>query len=253
MHSPITFSEVNSQLSESLQDTSHPLSFCYVFLLIELYLYRKLLNKNSNCLYTLSPLVHFYTIVYLSSKIEAWKQTAAISRITFENLKALLPFSPQTTNDFIRPALEAIDYAFRRKALFDSNGKLHHYFRDPLYVRRFGRNLRKYIKGELKVGNTYIHRSHKELANALGISRAALTDIINKKNKSIDPDTFLAALSLGIPDLFLMGIERKIGMQSNGLRRAVIHIPPLKNSHSCPPPLSAYSPKSAILKTIYSI
>ena len=138
----------------------------------------------------------------------------------------MLPFFPQTTNIYIRSAFETIDYQFRRKALFDSSGNLYHYFRDPLYVRRFGRSLEKYINGEIKVGNTYIQRSHKELAHALGISRAALTDIINNKNKSIDPDTFLAALSLGIPDLFLMGIERKMGLQSNGLRRAVIHVPP---------------------------
>ena len=225
-HSTLTFSNVNSQLSTLLQDTSHPLSFCYVFSLTELYLFRKLLNKNFNCSYRLSPLVHFYTILYLSSNIEAWKQTTTISRIFFANFKALLPFFPQTNNAYIRSAFEAIDYAFRRKALFDSSGNLYHYFRDPLYVRRFGRSLKKYINGEIKVGNTYIQRSHKELAYALGISRAALTDIINNKNKSIDPDTFLAALSLGIPDLFLMGRERKMGMQSNGLRRAVIHVPP---------------------------
>ena len=103
---------------------------------------------------------------------------------------------------------------------------MYHYFRDPLYVGRFGRRLKKYINGELKLRKACIIRKREDLAHALGISRSALTKIMSNKNKSIDPDTFLAALSLGIPDLFLMGIERKMGMQSNGLRRAVIHVPP---------------------------
>ena len=46
-HSTLTFSNVNSQLSTLLQDTSYPLSFCYVFSLTELYLFRKLLTRIS--------------------------------------------------------------------------------------------------------------------------------------------------------------------------------------------------------------
>lgn len=226
LHSTLTFSKVNSQLSASIQDTSYPLSFCYVFLLIELHLFRKLFNKHSDSSYTISPLIHFYTVLYLSSNIEAWKQTTTTSRILFAHFKALLPFLPQTTNKYIRSSFESIDYNFRRKALFDSKGKLYHYFRTPLYVKRFGRSLRKYINGELKCRKTYIKRTPADLAQALGISRSALTKIMSNKNKSIDPDTFLAAISLGIPDLFLMGKERNMGIQSNGLRRAVFHVPP---------------------------